>query len=226
MKPHQVCIPLKREDWDFSDCPPGVEWYCFQYEFGREVPHLFTKDDGSLDAPCWFGDTGFPGTPFLLSEAKPLSEQWEFRPRFAGNKPRSVGFGSSAFLRAVRTKAELSFYALLAIDWTQPDKRLVKDFGEWLKESRPLPATERRGKGSSRPYLADLKALGALRLLRAGLSAAKAKAFTKAQSKCGALYQKESDWYAARKYAEKVLDDWFRGVERGFWKEDHIPANP
>ena len=68
----------------------------------------------------------------------------------------------------------------------------------------------RRGKSLARQYMADLKALGAYRLLRV-MSAEEALAHTRKFLPHG-LYAQVPDWYEAKRRARSVLRNRFRAV--------------
>lgn len=211
---------LKREDWDFSSCPEGLESSCWFYEFSREVPHRFSNDDGSYDLPPWFPDTGFPKTPFLL-----LGKRYLDHRKASANAPRmksgggSVGFGNLRAFQAAETLNDRFSFAFLHFDWRKPDKTLLRDFKAWLLENRPLPCDETRGGSKESFYMASLKSLGAMRLLKA-YSLDLAIEHTSQKPRKNPLYTKRSDWYLARKKAQRILRDVFSELERGFWRED------
>src|SRR5262245_33279107 len=71
-----------------------------------------------------------------------------------------------AFSRVFYGSKEL---ALVELHWTEFDTYLMHAFSEWLKEHRPpdVKIIETRGAGNfQRQWADDLKALGALRLLK------------------------------------------------------------
>lgn len=213
-------IPLLREDWDFSACLMGLEFYCFFYEFAREVPNLFLKPDGSLDAPAWFPDQGFPETPFLLVKHKARP----FPPRIARNSERGIVSISLRVLEQAEHKMERMNYALLWIDWRKSDKQLIKDFKGWLQRSRIISPVERRGKGQSSQYIAELKALGAHRLRKVFRSPQKAANYCRSVKGANYThYKKDSDWYAAERRVRTLLKDWFPStLAHGYFREDTV----
>jgi hypothetical protein len=94
------------------------------------------------------------------------------------------------------------------IDWQITDKEIMALFKEWLKRNRKRPPLEYRGRSRPKQQLADLKALGAHRLLRHGTAEA-GLAYTGRFIKSG-LYAKISDWYEAKARALKVLKNSFQ----------------
>jgi hypothetical protein len=229
-------IGLPREEWDFAGCPRGREESCWEYEYGRECPRIvetFREDaagrrrgfdqDGYwfyehqvFDSQGEYEDSvvllvppGFPTVPYLMTK----------RPRVRSEAKLSAT--SSRFLhppkvRDVEGDAKPSFrpppdyVAKLYVDWNAPDKELLRDFRLWLSEHRPRKARSRRGKSVARQYMADLKALGAYRLLRV-MSAEEALAHTRKFLPHG-LYAQVPDWYEAKRRARSVLRNRFRAV--------------
>ncbi len=207
---------LPRGEWDFSGCPPEQLWRCWSYEYGREVDwvrHAYaTRTAGTFDAcgnwHCWrdIGDPetaveflnlsiipGFPDVPFLQSLKTA---------RFA--EPTAVSRSSSirhltALLR--RTGFEQAY--AFAIKWHESDKTILRDFAAVLKKIRPYDPFKRRGRSERRRHEADLKALGAYRLLLSGMTAAKARAYTSGFRRL--LYNQESEWFIAKRRAAKII---------------------
>jgi hypothetical protein len=70
----------------------------------------------------------------------------------------------------VQEISDACWVAPFRIDWQRSDSEILADFAAWLKEYRPKafmsPIGDRGGGNSSRCAKAELKALGALRLLR------------------------------------------------------------
>ena len=116
------------------------------------------------------------------------------------------------------------FCVALKLNWDASDKTLLSDFAKWLKKARPQPARERRGKSAPRQELAELKALGAYRLLRI-FTAEEALEYSKQFLPRG-LYAKIPDWYEAKSRVLRVLKSRFvrcgdaRAVQK--WVEDDL----
>ena len=115
----------------------------------------------------------FPDKPYLTISAA------ERRRRFRMLWPRSATAAIAVIPKIIppdlgqRLVSGRVFYgshelALFEIDWTESPKFLTGAFLEWLRENRPpdVKIFERRGAGNFlREWAADLKALGAHRLL-------------------------------------------------------------
>ena len=192
--------------------------------FGALVNALRSRIESTLRAMAlfWYCPE-FPDKPYLTISAA------ERRRRFRMLWPRSAT-AASAVIPAIipsdigqRLVSGRVFYgseelALFELNWTESDKFLAGAFLEWLRENRPpdVKIFERRGAGNFlREWAADLKALGALRLLK------KMKwydAFTLTHEVLGkerargggrkrvALYtNREEVWIKAAKRAEKII---------------------
>ena len=97
----------------------------------------------------------------------------------------------------------------LFVDWQYHDDKLLEAFKRWLVKTRPHPPVKaKRGRGKSTEKMADLKALGALRLLER-FTAKQALDFT-AEETGKPLFVKIPDWYEARARAQQILEDEFR----------------
>jgi hypothetical protein len=176
-----IGVGLEQENWDFSGCPKGREYDCWCYEFAREVPDIVAAFYEEKEKPqafdshgnwyyehAWWRDSeeeescrpvhvppGFPDVPFLRT--KPMIREPEAIFRFLavvrsakeGEKP----WGSEQLAR-------------LILNWTVADTELVKAFRQWLRENRRQKALTCRGYSWARKCLADLRALGAWRLLK------------------------------------------------------------
>ena len=87
-------------------------------------------------------------------------------------------------------------------------KVLIRDFADWLKKNRPFPAIQKRGKSERKCMHADLKSLGAARLLRY-LTVPQADRYVQEHGRI--LYRKHPDWYESRQRVRRVLTTYFRG---------------
>jgi len=183
---------LKREEWDFSNCPDDQLEACLFYEMARECPpavraaralrkHL--KEIGADSDPDHrlavtvadiFKDCPeFPGTPFLRI---PMAERTR-RIMKLGKAIPPVQADLAGLIRQYHGKAVtgktikygqgdiVAFF----IDRRISDEKLAQGIRRWLKNNRPpgVVAMVKRGKGSSPGQIRkDLKALGAWRLLK------------------------------------------------------------
>ena len=233
---------LPRDEWDFESCPQGREKHCFFYEYAREVPWIldefrlaqrcgrkvkFGWDCGFDEFGNWhfwsFGNSelhddwgiviqvppGFPDKPYLKTEHRIV-------------EPTPIGRSEPPFNEAEEWRkegfSEMGNWTKVRLNWDYPDKLLLKEFQKWLKRNRPHAARERRGNAPSRRYRAELKALGAYRLMvKCDMTAEKAQAYTKKFVPHG-LYTKISDWYEAKSKTLYTLEEVFR------YKQESIAA--
>jgi hypothetical protein len=212
---------LEQEDWDFSGCPKGREGECWCYEYAREVPAILAAFDEEKKNPQafdshgnWFYEhswwkageedeslmlmhvpPGFPGVPFLRT--KPMILEPEARIRFPA-KVRSAEEGETPWRPEQLVR--------LILNWAVPDTELVKAFRQWLRENRRQKPLTCRGYSWARKCLADLRALGAWRLLK-HMTAPEAMEYVKG-FRC-TVYSKLPDWYEAKNRVRKVLRDHF-----------------
>jgi hypothetical protein len=227
--------PLAREEWDFGSCPEGRELYCWGYEYARESAAIIADyrdckerpESGCFDEHGNWSDTisifdsdgeldeqiaielapGFPEVPYLKTKHVPW--KWEGEPLdlefLAGAPVRDAGK-----LENYYPQPAPHYFAHLYIGWEAADKTLLRAFGRWLKGHRPFPARTKRGKSPAREFMADLRALGAWRLLQR-MSAREALEHTSKFVR-GGLYAKIPDWYGARRRALRVLGKYFSAV--------------
>ncbi len=219
MSREPVVPVLERAEWDFSFSmvPTQHLWRAWSYEFGRHVGWVreafanatyFDSSGNWCYLRDWDGDgehflnfcvpPGFPELPF----SKVLKKGATFPEYFQITGPRSV--------RELRGGGKIAGHERthsLAIYWGRSNKTIVADFAKLLKEIRPVAAIEKRGRAEDKRFEADLRALGAFRLLRAGLTARQATALTRKVK--GALYQDDPEWTVARKRALKVFRNEF-----------------
>lgn len=151
---------------------------------------------------------GFPDTPFLkLALACPINELK--RELIAGGATPVVDiadfYGENGMplpvLMSIKTHS-------FRISWECHDDELLNGFKIWLKQHRPFKPTEQRGRRLPTILRADLKALGATRLLRAG-TATEAMDYTEKLLSMP-IYSKESDWYAAKSRVSELLERRFQ----------------
>ena len=149
--------------------------------------------------------SGFPDKPFLDLDHSTQPE--EELPRESGLWPSDDVCSWASNLK----NPDPMFGAghILFVDWQRHDNQLLEAFKRWLTKTRPHPpAKAKRGRGKSTEKMADLKALGALRLLEQ-FTAQQALDFT-AKETGKPLFAKIPDWYEARARAQQILEDEFR----------------
>lgn len=231
-------VRLHRENWDFSECPSDHLDECFFYEFFRECPNALRaapalrehlKEIGTDTGPshrseATFADLlndypEFPDAPFLriptAERTRRIAKLDEVIPPVQADLGDLVRQYKAKAPKGKTIKYLHGDIAAFFIAWGTSDEKLVQGFRHWLKSNRPpgALATIRKGKGSSHAqYRKDLKALGALRLLKQ-LSWEDAYTYTREilQNKKGqpqALFGSHANaWRRARKNAEKMRDD-------------------
>ena len=236
---------LPREEWDFSTCPEDRLGFCFAYEYARAFPeiikrfrhakkhdrsqfdhhgqwhHVISSDmyseDGVylevIDAPV-----GFPKKPYLQTTHHITKES--LVPFNTGQiLLRSVVITPEGHYRAegVRAPVDPEEVSHLQIDLRQADKHLIKAFAQWLKKAHgKRQKLETRGRGARRTRT-DLKALGAVRLMRHfakhGLTMEAARQYAGSQSipKKWRLYEEQTDWSEAKKTVQAIKEQWLMG---------------
>ena len=203
---------LPRAEWDFSGCPPEQLWRCWSYEYGRHVQWL--KDAHKAGAGPfdehgnWYRSReigepdeddyeqisfcilpGFPDMPFLEALSKARFPEY---PKTGTESVRAVS-GTSR-------PSSIEQLHRVAIKWHESDEKILRDFIPVLKKMRPSPPFNRRGGSERRRYEADLKALGAYRLLTSGMTARRAIEYTGQK-----LYKQESEWFTAKRRAASII---------------------
>ena len=96
---------------------------------------------------------------------------------------------------------------VIEIPWSHTNENLEEAFRIWLKENeRALPGPRKRfSRTGTVRHHEPLKQLGALRLLRSGMTAEQARDFTKEKT-CGvSLYERPGEWSEAKMKADKRL---------------------
>ncbi len=149
---------------------------------------------------------GFPEVPYLLTKHVP----WKYDGNPGDFDDLLIGLNVMDAERAKKYTPPPAphYFAQLYIRWEAADKTLVRGFKRWLKKRRPYPPKTRRGKSAVKGFMADLKALGAYRLMKV-MSAVEAIKHTAKVRRGNPLFQKEPDWYKARKRAGAVIDRYF-----------------
>lgn len=97
--------------------------------------------------------------------------------------------------------------AAFAIDYNLQDKILAKLFKNWVVRRRKDVGYQRQsatGNSATKQDRADLRALGATRLLDSGLSIEQAREYTRRVSGVP-LYRSEGDWSGARRRTKEAL---------------------
>ena len=167
---------LPREQWDFIACPPEQLWRCWSYEYARHIQglrHAYATAPAAHFDDCgnwhYWRDIGEPETGEFLSLSiipgfpdVPFLEALK-RARF----PRYPNFRFPS-VRLAKKRLPIDGFErteLLAFKFHNPDNTILSDLAELLKAIRPHPPVARRGRSERRRYEAELKALGAYRLL-------------------------------------------------------------
>lgn len=107
---------------------------------------------------------------------------------------------------------------IFCVDWNKADADLLKGFRLFIKEKRPNPLKPIKRKGRKQtPQRNDLRALGALRLLRHyGTQPNTMDALIerrKAREQINIPYSAQSNWTEAKQTAEKALSDFVRNAQ-------------
>ena len=245
---------LAQDEWDFSGCPADELWECRAYEFAREIQGIRDVVDSlRKNLPCtfealvnalrsrvqsmplatalfWYSE--FPDKPYLTI---PVAERRRrFRLLWPGSATAAISITPKIIPPDIRQRLASGrvLYGwfelvLFELNWTESDTYLMHAFSEWLKEHRPpdVKVIETRGAGNFlRGFADDLKALGALRLLK------KMKwhdAFTLTREvlgkervpgrrrKCVALYgDREEVWRKAKQRADRLIAQMSSGLSR------------
>ena len=190
-------VSLANEEWDFSGCPEDKLFDCWVYEFSRE----YHRRHGKIP-DIWhimFPDgADFPTTPYLKltrttqSEEIELSEEDRERiGEYFQKHPKTISPSSDTF----------------TINWRYSDRALVECFKLLLKDQRPMPPAQ--GKGRPKELVSDLKQLGAFRLLKlAKLSVAQAMKHSEINRK-GVIeipiYVNHGEWSKASTSIENIM---------------------
>jgi hypothetical protein len=104
--------------------------------------------------------------------------------------PRQPEIRQVSHVDAVRGEWHIAENVPIHIDWQRSDTELLRSFEAWLKKNRKHRSTQNL---SARALRADLKALAALRLFKAG------------QWKESRLFDAQGEWIKARKRALSIL---------------------
>ncbi len=204
---------IARDEWEFSKCPPGWKPYCWDMEFQREELR-WRIEHGEKYSPEMV--ERLIGEPHLSSPAmqdlhKMTDEDWDNLYGVGGppSDSRAI-FPYPAELKADQRSTETRELVMFSLDWTYPDKRILKGFAYWLKQLRKSPAKEKRGNREIKAATKNLNQLGAYRLMKASGSLKAARAYSeKILSK--PIYAKDSDWYEAKSCIQRKLQEVIEG---------------
>ena len=209
---------IAREEWDFSGVPDFLKFDCWAYEYSREAMRIGTKLPGVVFdlLPNYRPNKSLPfmkraGVLRAIEAFNKKKAESEGKGKFVAKSllPREVykrGYDLSVSVGPMEGRDNF----LLSIDLDMEATALAKDFqellGRWQKNKKLK--TRRGGMPAQiRQRSAELKWLGALRILNAGFTADGAAGET--QHICGdPLYEEEARWYDARKSANRVLSEW------------------
>lgn len=217
MRHEPVVAVLERAQWDFSSIPQEHLWRAWSYEFGRHCPWVLERFQpaGCLDE-CgnWLyqydrdGDgehviqfcfpKGFPDEAF--SEALKKANFPNY-PHIRVPSVRQMHGGG----KADGHERKLT----LAIKLWRPKKTIKADFAELLEDICSVDTIERRGHSEDKRFGADLKALGAFRLLRAGLTRGQAIDLTRGKGNRDGLFRDKAEWSVAKRRALAVFKNDF-----------------
>lgn len=203
MLDHQLPeVSLQDNEWDFSGCPVDELFECWVYEFARE----YHRRHGSIPEAwrIWFPfGADFPQTPYLsVSRAAPSKEDVKLVSEWLDKHPEAI---VTPPVSIVETKSQPGL--CLKIDWQFSDTVLLKWMRLILKEKRPRPPAQ--GKGRPKEREADLIRLGAFRLVKiANLNISQATEYS-ASHKKGAieipLYADQAEWSKASANVERIM---------------------
>jgi hypothetical protein len=200
--------PLAREEWDFTSCPDDRTYFCYTYEYAREVPalvakfrdealhgytfdilgqwhHVFLRKDLS-GKDGWpeviDAPPGFPEKPYLLTDH--FVNEYSRRPVTKLEhplKPVVINPDQTFQVNLPTDRRELSpdQLSVFQVNWLFSNKALVADFARWVRANRgDRKPIEFRGRNEVAECQSDLKNLGALRLIRHFGSQPAAAAYT------------------------------------------------
>jgi hypothetical protein len=177
-------VSKRRNDYpqakEFDDFFPLARLMCVPPQDG----HLYAL------SPEW------PRYPFLSISAaermRSLAKLFPSEPEDLANKldPRHPEIRKVSYIDAVRGEFHIAESIPLHFDWEQTDRMLNACLNAWVKKNRKHKPTQDL---SARTLRADLKALGALRLMRAN------------KDKDSTLFVSQSEWIKARKRASLIL---------------------
>lgn len=211
----------------YKDCPSDELEICWWYEYAREGVRGFSGSPGSLFPsdprepelyPEW------PGKPYLLipglERARRLRQlagrtgdylhSLNLKPPFQSHPELKLAPARRELRRQLRYRWPISqvgseaWLVPFRIDWRRSDREIRADFAAWLREYRPKALTSgahsKTGAGAVlRQLKTELKALGALRLLR------HYKNQQNLPEEAARLYRGQASWIKAQQKAESRL---------------------
>ena len=226
---------LELEEWWFEGCPKKELQLCLAYEYGRHIHKIvwdYQQDKklkfkyGGRDIRengIWFtyinlyqggeepvdqfdvaAPSGFPEKPFLKLDRSKLDKE-----KFQLSTPvRIFPYDSTK-----RLKANFA----VQINWSYSNKRILTGVRKWLEKcDRPKP-TKVQGLAPERTLRANLKELGAYRLIKFCGSVEGAISYVKNTKKIP-LYARPNKWHVAKCKAQKQIKD--INLQSGFWHPD------
>ena len=212
---------LPQYEWDFSSCPSELIWDCWLFEYSRE--HV--KLGGTLHylmGDFFTKNMQFPKTPFLQLHKigrTPLPSSSNLETNKGNSKTLDKelallakylsAWGSHNGIHATKKRANWDDIWKIKIDWTYSDTKLIEEFSRLIREIRPgkYLVGEKRGTDFCSAKSAELKKLGAFRLLAAGYTAKRAIEYTEKISG-HPLISHAPDWSGAKKEAKRILSAW------------------
>ena len=221
-KTRETTPSIAREDWDMAlMCRLEHVHRCRVYEFARELLQqgnslpvsslAFLPDEFAeiMKNAEWVKNKSYLLTISLRPKlenatySKPPQGVLEWLTRYSPKNPVRLCLDEPS-----------EDVTRLVIDWDESNSKLSKSFEGLIKEIRPrLPINVRENR--SEKYRADLRALGAFRLSKAGYTHSKAIDYTisvrdKASEKNDSepLFKYSPEWTKAKKRAESVIKNW------------------
>ena len=219
---------IAREEWDMAHlCPPNQLRRCWCYEFTREfvrqgnsapesahviLPREFAE---LLKDAKWLENKSFLLTINVRPELE-TAEHLQPPPGVLGWLTR-YSPTSSVRLRLDEPPKDVT---PLVIDWDESNSELAKSFKNLIEEIRPRQPNRVRRENLSEKYKADLKALGAFRLLAAGYTCFNAMEYTASERNEDSetedsetedskpLFMQKTEWTNAKKRAESIIENW------------------
>jgi hypothetical protein len=222
---------IDRAEWDFQSLTEPYVLECLEYEIDRERqatdPSLLnfakevlrTLEENDHDEPKVWMRFGFelwhmriayylpyfPSTPYLNLPIALRKEQLQRRPQLL--RPGCVALSDKSALQHLESRdhSYRKGYSVASFEiyWDMTDEELKRQFGEWLLEQRPTSEPGKPLPPDVKTARANLRCLGALRLLRK-MDAAEAQALTEIET--GKPLFSGSAWSRAKAKAERLIE--------------------